>query len=532
MGIAHGRDVDLSRLRAPLRGPQPDARLRPVRPAAAPGGPRRPRWSRRFERFRDEVLRCGPAAVLPERTRVAFQTRMSFAAVSLRTRWLDGHVVLGEAPAQQALSRHPDDLAAERRPRVPLRDAGGGRRRGRVLDRAGVSGRPAAPPSPPRPAAHPVGAPRPGHHRPRGDGRDAPGRLRRGAARSLGCPIPRDWRGQSWDWFHYRLLEYADDPASLPWSARALVRRGRAAGHRSATPASTGLPTPGGVAEIGYEVVPSQRRKGYASEAAVRPDGLGRDERTASGGSGRASAPGTSPRWGWSGAWASSGSASRSTRWTAKSWCSSWTGRWTFDGVPLSASAGYHGLPVEEAGPKTRWCPAADCSLPSWPPSPSGWRRSPRPRWPPGTPPRRASSTRSRWTRTATTTSTACASSTTSRVRHALDADGAYPFSVDGYTVTGVGAAQGRHIDLTVAEHSGPPDVEARPAVTYTPTSDQPVASAGGPAGRGPDRDHRRVARLGRRRVHRRRRRLQRRRPRRAPRGGGHARPRAARLQL
>src|SRR4029079_16844006 len=42
-----------------------------------------------FERFRDEVLRCGPAAVLPERTRVAFQTRMSFAAVSLRTRWLD-----------------------------------------------------------------------------------------------------------------------------------------------------------------------------------------------------------------------------------------------------------------------------------------------------------------------------------------------------------------------------------------------------------------------------------------------------------
>src|SRR4029077_4595388 len=52
-------------------------------------------------------------------------------------------------------------------------------------------------------------------------------------------------------------------------------------------------------------------------------------------------------------------------------------------------------------------------------------------------------------------------------VRHALDADGAYPFSVDDYTVTGVGAAQGRHIDLTLAKHSGPPDIQARPAVTY-----------------------------------------------------------------
>ena len=49
-----------------------------------------------FERFRDEVLRCGPSAVLPERTRIAFQTRMSFAAVTLRTRWLDGHVVLAK----------------------------------------------------------------------------------------------------------------------------------------------------------------------------------------------------------------------------------------------------------------------------------------------------------------------------------------------------------------------------------------------------------------------------------------------------
>jgi uncharacterized protein DUF5655 len=32
--------------------------------------------------------------VLPEKTRVAFQVRMSFAAFSLRRRWVDGHVVL------------------------------------------------------------------------------------------------------------------------------------------------------------------------------------------------------------------------------------------------------------------------------------------------------------------------------------------------------------------------------------------------------------------------------------------------------
>ena len=32
--------------------------------------------------------------MLPEKTRIALQVRMSFAAVSLKRRWLDGHVVL------------------------------------------------------------------------------------------------------------------------------------------------------------------------------------------------------------------------------------------------------------------------------------------------------------------------------------------------------------------------------------------------------------------------------------------------------
>src|SRR5688500_4065848 len=36
----------------------------------------------------------GPIHVLPEKTRIAFQVRMSFAQVTPRRAWLDGHVVL------------------------------------------------------------------------------------------------------------------------------------------------------------------------------------------------------------------------------------------------------------------------------------------------------------------------------------------------------------------------------------------------------------------------------------------------------
>jgi len=46
----------------------------------------------------DEVLRVarknGPITVLPEKTRIAFQVRMSFAAFVIRRNWVDGHVVL------------------------------------------------------------------------------------------------------------------------------------------------------------------------------------------------------------------------------------------------------------------------------------------------------------------------------------------------------------------------------------------------------------------------------------------------------
>jgi hypothetical protein len=47
-----------------------------------------------FERLVELAERNGPVTVLPEKTRVAFQVRMSFDAFALRRRWVDGHVVL------------------------------------------------------------------------------------------------------------------------------------------------------------------------------------------------------------------------------------------------------------------------------------------------------------------------------------------------------------------------------------------------------------------------------------------------------
>ena len=47
-----------------------------------------------YRRFATMVRSCGPVTVIPEKTRIAFQVRMSFAAVMLKRRWLDGHVVL------------------------------------------------------------------------------------------------------------------------------------------------------------------------------------------------------------------------------------------------------------------------------------------------------------------------------------------------------------------------------------------------------------------------------------------------------
>jgi len=47
-----------------------------------------------FEALLQAARRSGLVTVLPGKTRIAFQVRMSFAAFTLRPHWVDGHVVL------------------------------------------------------------------------------------------------------------------------------------------------------------------------------------------------------------------------------------------------------------------------------------------------------------------------------------------------------------------------------------------------------------------------------------------------------
>jgi hypothetical protein len=47
-----------------------------------------------FDRLLALAKKSGPVIVLPEKTRIAFQVRMSFAAFVIRRNWVDGHVVL------------------------------------------------------------------------------------------------------------------------------------------------------------------------------------------------------------------------------------------------------------------------------------------------------------------------------------------------------------------------------------------------------------------------------------------------------
>ena len=51
-----------------------------------------------FDALRAEIEKLGPVEVLPEKTRIAFHVRMSFAVAMPRKKWLDGHLVL-DAPA-------------------------------------------------------------------------------------------------------------------------------------------------------------------------------------------------------------------------------------------------------------------------------------------------------------------------------------------------------------------------------------------------------------------------------------------------
>lgn len=49
-----------------------------------------------FDGFLAELTCLGLVKVLPQKTRIAFQVRMSFAQLSPRQGWIDGHLVLAE----------------------------------------------------------------------------------------------------------------------------------------------------------------------------------------------------------------------------------------------------------------------------------------------------------------------------------------------------------------------------------------------------------------------------------------------------
>jgi hypothetical protein len=55
---------------------------------------KRPEIRALFDRVVDAIRALGPVHIVPEKTRIAFQVRMSFAQVTPRANWLDGHVVL------------------------------------------------------------------------------------------------------------------------------------------------------------------------------------------------------------------------------------------------------------------------------------------------------------------------------------------------------------------------------------------------------------------------------------------------------
>ena len=66
---------------------------------------------RLYARFVALVRDCGPVTILPQKSRVAFQVRMRFAAVTPRRSCLQGHLVLAH-PVRAACFERVESLSA------------------------------------------------------------------------------------------------------------------------------------------------------------------------------------------------------------------------------------------------------------------------------------------------------------------------------------------------------------------------------------------------------------------------------------
>ena len=64
-----------------------------------------------YEAFLALLESIGPVTVLPEKTRIAFQTRMSFAQLTPKPAWVDGHLVLARA-VRDPLFRKVETISA------------------------------------------------------------------------------------------------------------------------------------------------------------------------------------------------------------------------------------------------------------------------------------------------------------------------------------------------------------------------------------------------------------------------------------
>ncbi|WP_248783898.1 GNAT family N-acetyltransferase [Actinoalloteichus caeruleus] len=86
-----------------------------------------------------------------------------------------------------------------------------------------------------------------------------------GLERALGVVVPPEWPATVPA--RLRLDQLAEDPAELPWLVRAMVDRDerRIVG----VTGFHGRPDDRGRAEVGYEVLPGARRRGYAREAVL-----------------------------------------------------------------------------------------------------------------------------------------------------------------------------------------------------------------------------------------------------------------------
>src|SRR4051812_25438221 len=84
-----------------------------------------------------------------------------------------------------------------------------------------------------------------------------------GVARLLGVDVPHGWTDTVPG--RMRLEQLAADPSEQPWLVRAAVLRARRRVIGNA--GSHAPPQADGRVEIGYDIIPEERRKGYAREA-------------------------------------------------------------------------------------------------------------------------------------------------------------------------------------------------------------------------------------------------------------------------